>query len=77
MEVSQVRFDFRTILEVLRGLFRNNRSDAAMQFFVDVFKNGSDLSLIPGKDAEVNCFAAAVSGLCDTRRLEDAQKREN
>lgn len=76
METTGVRFDYRTILEVLRGLFRSDKSDAAMQFFVDIFKDGSDLFLIPGKDAEVACFSVAVAGLCNTQRLEDAQKRE-
>lgn len=76
MEASNVRFDYKTISEVLRGLFRNKREDAAIAFFVDIFHGSSDLSLIPGKDAETDSFYMMIEGLSDCDRIEDAQKRE-
>ncbi|CCG82765.1 protein of unknown function [Taphrina deformans PYCC 5710] len=74
MEVSNVKFDFRTVNEVLRGLLRGKREDAAISFFVDIFQTQSELSLIPGKDGEVNCFSLMIDGLASCGRLEDAQK---
>lgn len=77
MDVSNVKYDYRTLVEILRGLLTNDRVDTALQFFVDIFQNESNLSLIPRKDDALSCFNTMIEGLCDVavNRLADAQKR--
>lgn len=73
METSNVRFNLKTVEEVLYGLFRVSRPDAAMEFFVDIFKAETDILLSPGRDGELRCFNVAIAGLCACDRLVDAQ----
>lgn len=71
-----MKFTYQSILEILRGLMHTDRTDDALEFFVDVFKDGSDLTIIPGKDGEIKCFATVIAGLCRDDRAEDAIKRK-
>lgn len=76
MDISNVPYDYRTILVILRGLFANDRVDTALQFFVDLFRQNSDMTLMPAKDEAILCFNTVIEGLCHARnnRLADAQK---
>ena len=74
MESSNVQFNMTTAQQVITGLFAVDKPDAAVQFFVDVFKGGSDITFAPGSDGELKCFNITIAGLCAADRLNDAQK---
>ena len=74
MEISHVKFDHRTVIEILRGLSRNDQLDAALEFFVDLFKGQDSLQLTLRKDDEVSCFSEMIELLIEYERHDEARK---
>lgn len=76
MDMSNVPYDHRTFVLILEGLFSNGRADDALDYFVKLFGEESDMALIPGKDDVLACFNTAIEALCNpnVNRFSDAQE---